>query len=156
MMSKKQLYSHTNEHQVGKSMTKQDGAQTPAQVWRKFMQGQPLPETPPPVYGDISEFDYAQVRDRVAAFESDFEELPSDLRESFGNDAAQYADFLGEKSADIQSDGLYAVLSDRREQWESRHDQKEIAAPRESGGDPRSPRDENAQNGGGQVEPGTE
>lgn len=149
-MSKEQLYSHTKEHQVGKSMTKQDGAQTPAQVWRKFMQGQPLPESPPPVYGDISQFDYAAVRNQVAEFETMFEELPSDLRASFGNDASQYAEFLGEKSTQIESDGLYAVLSDRRRSYTLDED----GYPVKDTQGPSGP--ENAQNGATEDEPGTD
>ena len=94
------------------SMTKQDGAQTPSDVYRSFVQGQPLPEGPPPVYADLSNFDYAEVRNTMAEFESAFEELPSRTREFFGNDTANYAAFLGRESAAIAEQGLAAVISE--------------------------------------------
>lgn len=109
MAKKGSLYAH-DDVPVGKSMTKQDGAQTPADVYRQYQAGQPIPETPPPIYGDISEYDYAEARNNIAAFQSAFEELPSHVREYFSNDAARYADFLGEHEAAIEKEGLDNAL----------------------------------------------
>ena len=108
-MSKKSIYAHDHVP-AGKSMTKQDGAQTPADVYRRFVQGVPLPEAPPPVYADLSEFDYAAAREQVANFKSAFEELGAHVREHFGNDDAEYLNFLQENEERIDSDGLSAVL----------------------------------------------
>ena len=83
---------------------------TPADHYRQFISGVPLPEAGPAVYGDLSSFDYGQLRDQVAEFESHFEDLPAPARDAFGNDANNYMDFLSENAEKIDSDGLSVAL----------------------------------------------
>lgn len=136
MSKAKSLYKHAHVP-VGKSLTKQDGAQTPADVWRKYQAGQPIPDAPPPQYGDISEWDYEQHRNQLAAFETAFQELPAHFRDRFDNDAAQYADFLGENEEKIASDGVNAVLREENvsEETEAQEPGTGVSAQTESGND---------------------
>lgn len=108
-MSKAKLYSHTDTP-VGKSMTKQSGAQTPADVWRQYVAGQPIPDTPPPQFGDVSAIDYEQARYTVANFRSAFQELPASVRDAFGHDEMNYVDFLEKNAQSVSEDGLDAAL----------------------------------------------
>lgn len=97
------------------SLTKQSGAMTPADHWRAFVAGQPLPERPPQVFGDLAGFDYARMRETVAEFNSAFEELPSHLRDTLDNDPANYLTLLEDNSQEIAENGLGTFLNTRRD-----------------------------------------
>ena len=108
-MSRKKLYSH-DTITVGKPITKQSGALTPADHYRAFINGQPLPEQRPLAYGDASSIDYARARDALAEFNSEFQELPAQARDHFSNDPEQYLNFLESNASAIDQDGLGTVL----------------------------------------------
>ena len=144
-MSKKNLYSHTSDVKVGTSMTKQDGARTPAAVYRDFIAGQPLPEARPLSYGDVSGLDFEATRNLVAEFESEFQALPSQVRDHFENDSSNYLDFLDENESDINENGLGQALKQRLEPEIPDSEEEKVAEA-----------DEVSANGAKEPEPGAE
>ena len=147
----KPLYSHSDV-EVGKNMTKQSGAMTPAAHWRAFVAGQPLPDARPPVFADISGVDYGATRDLMAEFDSEFQALPAHVRDEFGNDSDNYFDFLEENEKEIAENGFKAVLGDFLSPTEAQDLEKAVqAVESESEGD--SP--DSAQKGATEDESGT-
>lgn len=106
---KKSLYAHA-DIAPGKSRTKGQDAQTPADIWRQYQAGVPLPDQRPPVYGDVSQMDYAEARNQIAEFESEFQALPSNIRDALGNDSANYLGWLEENAEGIDEKGLANTL----------------------------------------------
>lgn len=144
-MSRKPLYAHT-DLPAGKSLTKQDGAMTPADHFRAFIAGKPLPEGRPPVYADISNLNLHETRDLVAEFESEFQSLPAHVRDNFENDSANYLDFLEENEAEVNSGGLKGLLEARLNPEENATESDDLSqnAP------------EGAQNGATEPDAGTD
>ena len=113
----------------GPSLTKQDGAQTPAQVARAFLHGQPLPEQRPPVYADLSRFNAVQLRDSLIELRNEFMDLGAEARLAFNNDETEYMEFLQEHGDEIDANGLRATLVDFLNPEPEEHREKENAAP---------------------------
>lgn len=98
-----------------KHLTKQDhgGMADINTIAQMYMSGRlPYPDVPPGFYGDISTVDVAEARNILAAVNTAFEELPSDVRDHFENDPMGYVDFLDKNECEIGELGIARVLRD--------------------------------------------
>lgn len=110
MTKKKSGRSRPTYVQTEKGKAHQDAGPGINELVRRFMHsGQPIPQLPWET-ADLSNFDYETQRYQVAEFNSHFAELPSHARAAFGNEPSEYLDFLTDNAAQIESDGLPAVL----------------------------------------------
>lgn len=99
-------------------LTKQDhgGSADINSIARQYMDGRlPYPENPPAQYADISKVDVQHARNVLAAVESEFSNLPSDVRAYFGHDAQNYVGYLDNNREEIAEKGLRDHL------WDSIH-----------------------------------
>lgn len=90
-------------------LTKQDhgGSADINYIAQQYMSGAlPYPEKAPAVYLDLTSVDVQAARETLAALESTFAELPSDMRDALGNDAANYADWLSSEATRIAQGGM--------------------------------------------------
>lgn len=104
-------------------LTKQDhgGTADINAIAQKYMTGRlPYPEQPQGVFADISNLDIAAARNLVAAADTAFAEMPSDIRDHFGHKVENYARWLDDKAEAIGSDGIRSVL--RSEIYPTRDD----------------------------------
>ncbi len=88
----------------------------------------------PPKYGDVSGADFTAAQVLVAQHKSVFEELPSQIRSYFENDAANYLNFVVDPAnADfLEKEGLAGLLpSDEPETLETASEAVSQAAPEE-------------------------
>lgn len=73
--------------------------------------GTPLPESPPPVFADVTGVSFEKSLNVQRAVSEAFSELPADIRAAFSNNPAEYIDFCHENADDISEHGMKAVLS---------------------------------------------
>lgn len=110
-------------------LTKQDhggGADINA-IAQQYMSGRlPYPEHVPLQFADVSGINVAESRNLLAAVDSAFAELPSEVRRHFGDDSQRYIEFLHANPDAIAEQGLRNVL------WEEIHpkvsDETDISA----------------------------
>ena len=82
-------------------------------IAQQYMSGRlPYPQVPPPTFADISTVDLAHSRNVLATISSEFERLPSDVRDHFKNKSDNYLGFIHENAEDIAENGLRDVLWD--------------------------------------------
>lgn len=72
----------------------------------------PYPDNPPLVYGQQTSHDVQENLYLVADLKSRFSELPSDLRDAFGNNPVGYLDWIEENASEVESRGLARALDE--------------------------------------------
>lgn len=73
-----------------------------------------LPEAPPPIFGDVADFEFQHSQDLIANIRSEFNELPARTRAHFGNDVANYHVFMVDPNnrLAIDENGYDTVMTD--------------------------------------------
>jgi phage internal scaffolding protein len=69
-------------------------------IVKRCMNGAAMPTgSRTPLFGDFTEVaDFSSAQTLIAEANSEFEQLPSDIREKFGNDVSQLMDFLDDEN----------------------------------------------------------
>ena len=65
-----------------------------------------LPTTVNAVYADVTGLDFETAMNVVAQANTDFNELPANIRDALGHDVSRYVDFIDERASEIAENGL--------------------------------------------------